>query len=114
MLENSLTMETCNVQNPKSGKKPIYETRRDKFLIPLIAWGPNNQLRGFREAAILAIKLNRTLCIPPFYKHHSDPTARGDAATVANGETDDLPAEVRLDLEGVRGLITTCKTDEIK
>merc|ERR1712050_655630 len=108
MLENSLTMETCNIQNPKSGKKPIYETRRDKFLIPLIAWGPNNQLRGFREAAILAVKLNRTLCIPPFFKHHSDSTSS------SKGGNDGLPAEVRVDLEGVRGLISTCETHEIQ
>ena len=53
-------MHACNVKNPPTGKKPKYQTRKDKFLIPLIAWGPNNQLRGFREAAILAVKLNRT------------------------------------------------------
>ena len=75
MKEDDLVMEKCNIQNPPSGKRPIYETRNDRFLIPLIAWGPNNQLRGFREAAILAVKLNRTLCIPPFFKHHSDSTS---------------------------------------
>lgn len=108
MVEDALTMETCNIENPKTGKSPIYTTRKDRFLIPLIAWGPNNQLRGFREAAILAVKLNRTLCIPPFFKHHSDSTSS------SKGGNDGLPAEVRIDLEGVRGLISTCETDEIQ
>ena len=52
--------------------EPIYRTRANKFLIPSLTWGPNNQLRGFRESVILAIQLNRTLCIPPFYKHKTD------------------------------------------
>ena len=52
--------------------EPIYKTRPNKYLIPTLTWGPNNQLRGFREAVIMAIQLNRTLCIPPFYKHHTD------------------------------------------
>jgi hypothetical protein len=98
----------CSIENPAVGvSKPIYETRPDKFLIPLIAWGPNNQLRGFREAAILAVKLNRTLCIPPFFKHHSDLTLQ-----TKNGISY-LPAEVRLDLESVRHLVSTCETSEI-
>ena len=43
--------------------------RNDKFLIPFLNWGPNNQLRGLQESLILAIKLNRTLCVPFFFKH---------------------------------------------
>ena len=46
---------------------PIYElsiTRQTFF-------GPNNQIHGLRESIILAVKLNRTLVIPPFYKHHT-------------------------------------------
>jgi len=108
MEEDDLVMETCNIDNPPTGREPIYKTRADRFLMPLIGWGPNNQLRGFREAAILAVKLNRTLCIPPFFKHHSDSTS------ASKGGTDALPAEVRIDLEGVRGLVSTCETDEIQ
>ena len=48
--------------------------RSDHFLIPVLPYGPNNQLRGFRETIILAIKLNRTVVMPPFYKHRSDPS----------------------------------------
>ena len=57
--------------------EPIYKTRPNKYLIPTLTWGPNNQLRGFREAVIMAIQLNRTLCIPPFYKHHTDASNGG-------------------------------------
>lgn len=42
--------------------------------MPVLPYGPNNQLRGFRETIILAIKLNRTVVMPPFYKHRSDPS----------------------------------------
>jgi len=48
--------------------------RPGKYLIPVLPYGPNNQLRGFRETMILAIKLNRTVVMPPFYKHRSDPS----------------------------------------
>merc|ERR1712021_260100 len=44
----------------------------NRFLIPLLSMEPNNQLEGFLESVFLAIKLNRTLCIPPFYKHKTD------------------------------------------
>ena len=53
---------------------PIMPLRSDHFLIPVLPYGPNNQLRGFRETIILAIKLNRTVVMPPFYKHRSDPS----------------------------------------
>jgi len=46
----------------------------DHFLIPILEWGPNNQLRGFMESIYIAIQLNRTLIVPPFFKHHSDST----------------------------------------
>ena len=39
--------------------------------MPVLFFGPNNQIHGLRESIILSIKLNRTLALPPFYKHHS-------------------------------------------
>ena len=47
-------------------------TDPDKFLVPVLFFGPNNQIHGLREAIILSIKLNRTLALPPFYKHHTN------------------------------------------
>lgn len=55
--------------------KPLLNSiRRDKFLINLSPFGPNNQFRGFRDAIIFAIYTNRTIVLPPFKKHYSDPT----------------------------------------
>ena len=39
--------------------------------MPVLFFGPNNQIHGLRESIILAIKLNRTIALPPFYKHKS-------------------------------------------
>ena len=49
--------------------------RRDKFLINCSPFGPNNQLRGFRDTILMAIYLNRTIVLPPFFKHNSDPSS---------------------------------------
>ena len=48
--------------------------RRDHYLVNLSPFGPNNQLRGFRDTLILAIYLNRTIVIPSFFKHRTDPS----------------------------------------
>ena len=50
----------------------------DKFLIPVLTYGPNNQLRGFRETIFLALKLNRTIVPPPFYKHSRTDESKND------------------------------------
>lgn len=44
----------------------------DKFLLPVLVNGPNNQITGLREAAFVAIQLNRTLVVPKFFKHFTD------------------------------------------
>ena len=46
---------------------PKYFLNPNKVLIPALYQGPNNQIFGFRESMIMAIKLNRTLIIPPFF-----------------------------------------------
>ena len=57
--------------------EPYLDTiRRDHYLINLSPFGPNNQLRGFRDTFILAILLNRTIVMPPFFKHRTDPSSR--------------------------------------
>lgn len=50
----------------------------EKFLIPVLTYGPNNQLRGFRETIFLALKLNRTIVPPPFYKHSRTDESKND------------------------------------
>lgn len=49
-----------------------------KIIIPILPYGPNNQLRGFRETVYLASKLNRVIVPPPFFKHYrTDSTSAG-------------------------------------
>jgi hypothetical protein len=81
---------------------PYYNTDPNRFLIPLLSMGPNNQLEGFLESVFLAIKLNRTLCIPPFYKHKTDDLNEA------------VSSKLRLDSSELAKLMTICETDEIK
>ena len=39
----------------------------EKILIPLLPWGPNNQLQGFRESIYFAKTLGRSLAVPLFF-----------------------------------------------
>ena len=76
-------IEQCPFQlygNPNkhdfSDIEPYLKTiRRDHYLINLSPFGPNNQLRGFRDTLLLAIYLNRTIVMPPFFKHRTDPSS---------------------------------------
>ena len=43
----------------------------EKFLLGIFPYGPNNQLRGFRDTITLAIKLNRTVVLPKFFMHRT-------------------------------------------
>ena len=84
--------------------KPKYLTNPNAFLVPILIWGPNNQvgaiwlgavcltrcltpsysfqIRGFIETVFLAIKLNRTLLIPPFFRHQSELGSYNDHASI--------------------------------
>merc|ERR1712242_599157 len=54
--------------------EPTNKLRTDHFLINLSPFGPNNQFRGFRDTILLAYILNRTIVLPLFFKHNSDPS----------------------------------------
>ena len=52
----------CPFEYPRTEKNlskiiPKYNLRRDKFLLNLSPYGPNNQFRGFRDSVILAYYL---------------------------------------------------------
>ena len=98
---------SCNfkAKESKTQIEPIYATRPNKLLLPVLNWGPNNQLRGFRESAILAIQLNRTLCIPPFFRHHSV-SSKDDLVEA-------IEPDYRINVEKVKHLISTCNEDDI-
>lgn len=38
---------------------PIYKTSAQRFIMPVLIWGPMNQVEGLRETIALAIRLNR-------------------------------------------------------
>ncbi|CBY12055.1 unnamed protein product [Oikopleura dioica] len=40
---------------------------QEKILVPLLVWGPNNQIQGFRESLYIANALGRKLVAPPFF-----------------------------------------------
>ena len=53
-----------NLANSNIQSKKVQFTRYkkdEKILIPVLTYGPNNQLRGFREAIFVAEALNRTV-----------------------------------------------------
>ena len=53
----------------KTNTKPVYNYEKNKYLIPWLYNGPNNQLFGLRQAVYVAIALKRVLVIPLFFKH---------------------------------------------
>ena len=61
--------------------KPKYNLRADHYIIPVFTYGPNNQLHGFRESIFMAIKLNRSIIAPPFFKH-----SRNDVTAAEEGD----------------------------
>lgn len=80
---------------------PYHQTDPDRFLIPLLSMGPNNQFEGFLESVFLAIKLNRTLCIPPFFKHKTDELNQS------------IAAKLRIDKEVLSKFVSICTEEEI-
>ena len=55
---------------------PRKHLHHDRYLLNLSPFGPNNQIRGFRDTIVLAIYLNRTIIMPPWYRHEFDPALK--------------------------------------
>ena len=51
----------------KLNPKAKFNLNPDKFLIPVLAYGPMNQMNGLFETIALSIILNRTLILPKMY-----------------------------------------------
>lgn len=77
---------------------PVLDLDTTRFLVPVLPFGPNNQMRGFREALFMAIATNRTIILPPFFKH-----MRNDAS--ANSNDIIVDAYHRLDVEILRQFV---------
>ena len=75
--ENSETENSCPQINQRlvdADVDPKFKLNPDQFITPVYIWGPSSQLQGLREAIGVAIRLNRTLLLPPFLTHQSDST----------------------------------------
>ena len=87
--------------------EPKYKTDRKKYISVVVSRGPNNQLISLRESLFVAIRLNRSYIIPPFFKHGlGDPTAKGEA--------DIIPTYLRVDTHRIRQLIHTRNPSDVK
>ena len=52
---------------------PEHVTDSEKFILPHLKWGPTNQVFGMFESMQFALDTNRTLVIPPIFRHSTDP-----------------------------------------
>ena len=77
-----------------------------KFLTGTYIWGPNNQSRGLRELVLMAIKMNRTLSLPPFFKHWGTDTSIEEKSTPVDAYT-------RLDIDGLRALLPVVMPEQM-
>lgn len=59
-------------ENKEKQIEPYFRLRNNRFILPWLYNGPTNQLFGLRQAAYIAITLNRTLVLPIFFKHFTD------------------------------------------
>jgi len=84
-------------------KKSQSSNSRQKFLLPILKWGPNNQIRGFYESLRLAIDTNRTLVIPPMFRHLYDTLSEKN-----------VPAYIRLNLEAINHYHSTVSLEDYK
>lgn len=103
--------EECQTKpktKPYSGPeiKPVYFTDPNKFLVPALLWGPSNQINGLKESIALALKLNRTLILPKFYRHYLDPFCQ-------NSWTDAIDPSLRINVGKLRQLLPIIYVSEI-
>jgi hypothetical protein len=99
-------IQTCpeiNQRQVNGGIKPKYELNPNLFITPVFIWGPSSQLQGLREAIGVAIRLNRTLLLPPFLTHQTD----------SSGGDNPVPVDIRLDIPKLRELLSIGFTDDL-
>lgn len=95
---------SVNERQINAGIKPKYELNPDLFITPVFIWGPSSQLQGLREAIGVAIRLNRTLLLPPFLTHQTD----------SSGGDNPVPVDIRLDIPKLRELLSIGFTDDLQ
>ena len=93
-------------------QSPKIQLDPNRILIPILEWGPNNQIRGLMETMLLAIKMNRTLVVPPFFKHHFDLTLQIHGAH--GTERDALEPEIRINPVALSRLISVIDIEQMR
>ena len=95
--------------------RPLFDLRRDYYLIPVLIWGPNNQMNGLIETIALAIKLDRTLVLPKFYRHYRDPLALDvNADNFTRFYQDSIDPEFRISVKSLKELLPVVFIDELQ
>ena len=68
------------------------------FLLPILKWGPNNQISGFYESLHVAKALNRKLVLPPFFFHETD--------RCRNKKMPQVLGELRVNADSIENMVT--------
>ena len=85
--------------------EPKYKMDPTKFLAVAGSRGPNNQIVSLRDTIFFAIALNRTLILPPFFKHdRGDPTSN-------HSNTEIVEFHQRVDLKRIKELISVVEPE---
>ncbi|CBY08169.1 unnamed protein product [Oikopleura dioica] len=81
-----------------------YETQalNKNILIPMLVWGPNNQLQGFRESVYIAKALNRSIAAPLFFPNWNN-----------KGLPRTLEAPMRLNLKSLTEIMSVINPAEV-
>ena len=107
-FKNLEPLPECPQREPKWSEviEPRYKTDPNKYLTGTYIWGPNNQNRGLIEVVFMALKMNRTLSLPPFFKHWGTDTTIEQKSTPT-------PAFTRLDVDALRTLLPIVQPEEM-
>lgn len=104
VVPEQMECPSVNQRQVNAGIKPKYELNPNLFITPVFIWGPSSQLQGLREAIGVAIRLNRTLLLPPFLTHQTD----------SSGGDNPVPVDIRLDIPKLRELLSIGFTDDLQ
>ena len=66
LIYGAMKEDFCPAQQSmlqQSTSNPIITLRSNFFLLPILAGGPLQQMRGLRESVLMAVRLNRTLIL---------------------------------------------------
>ncbi|CAG5076531.1 Oidioi.mRNA.OKI2018_I69.PAR.g8483.t1.cds [Oikopleura dioica] len=86
--------------------EPKYKLDPTRFLAVAGSRGPNNQIVSIRDSIYLAVALNRTLIIPPWFKHdRGDPTSNGSTTAI-------VPFHQRMDMSKIKSLISVIEPED--